>query len=144
MSWIEYHKISENLASQAQAALNEGRRQDALALFARAARAEDQAITDLNPSKIRTLGVSVVSVASLYYKAAEFKLANDAAVRWLSSDLLPGFAKEQLRGLCQAIQAEQTRAPSDAPSTQDHLPAAVRESGPVSSYNRSASVLPDD
>lgn len=144
MSWIEHHKISENLASQAQAALDEGRRQDALALFARAARAEDRAITDLSPSKIRTLGVSAVSVASLYYKAAEFKLANDAAVRWLNSDLLPGFAKEQLRSLCQTIQAEQTRARTDVPSTQDQLPAAVRESGPDSSYKGSTSILQDD
>ena len=144
MSWIEHHKISESLASQAQAALDEGRRQDALALFARAARAEDRAITDLSPSKIRTLGVSAVSAASLYYKAAEFELANDAAVRWLNSDLLPGFAKEQLRSLCQAIQAEQTRARTDAPSTPDQLPAAVREGGPASSYKGSASILQDD
>ena len=35
MSWIEHHKISESLASQAQAALDEGRRQDALTLFVR-------------------------------------------------------------------------------------------------------------
>ena len=79
MSWIEHHKTSESLASQAQVALDEGRRQDALTLFARAAREEDRAITDLSPSKIRTLGVSAVSTASLYYKAAEFELANNAA-----------------------------------------------------------------
>ena len=144
MSWIEHHKISESLASQAQAALDEGRRQDALTLFVRAARAEDRAITDLNPSKVRTLGVSAVSAASLYYKAAEFELANSAATQWLNSDLVPGFAKEQLRSLCQAIQAEQTRARTDAPSAQDQLPAAVREGGPDSSYKGSASNLQDD
>ena len=119
MSWIEHHKTSESLGSQAQAALDEGRRQDALALFARAAHAEDRAIMDLSPSKVRTLGVSAVSAASLYYKAAEFELANNAATQWLNSDLVPGFAKEQLRILCQAIQAEQTRARTDAPSAQD-------------------------
>lgn len=144
MSWIEHHKISESLASQAQAALDEGRRDDALALFARAARAEDQAIKNLSTSKKRTLAVSAVSAVSLYYKAAEFELANDTAVRWLNSDLLPRFAKEQLRRLCQAIRAEKTRAHTRTPSVPDQPPAEVREAKPYSAYESSPSILRDD
>ena len=58
MSWIEHHKVSENLASQAQAALNERRREEAQKLYAQAARAEDKALAELDKSKARTLGIN--------------------------------------------------------------------------------------
>ena len=82
MSWIEHHENSERLASQAQVAAREGRRDDALALYARAADAEDRAIADLDPSKTRTLGISAVSAASLHYKANRLDRAMAVAVRW--------------------------------------------------------------
>ena len=109
MSWLEHHEISERLASQAQAALREGQRERALALYARAADAEDQALAELDTSKTRTLGISVVSAASLHYKAASFARAEEVAVRWLGVDSLPPFAKEQLRILLQSIWNEQVR-----------------------------------
>ena len=75
MSWIEHHKVSEDLASQAQTALRNGRQQEAQALYDRAAHAKDQALADLDLSKTRILGISAVSTVSLYRKAAEFKLS---------------------------------------------------------------------
>ena len=103
MSWIKQHEISENLASQAQAALNEGRRQEALDLYTRAAHAEEKALEDLDKSKSRTLGISAVSTVSLYYKAAEFGQAREVALRWLKFKSLPAFAEEQLQSLLRVL-----------------------------------------
>ena len=113
MSWIEHHKVSEDLASQAQTALSDGREEDALALYARAALAEDKALADLDTSKTRTLGISAVSAASLYYKAAEFESAEEVAVLWLKFDSLPAFVKNQLRSLLQAIYSRRIRTPTE-------------------------------
>lgn len=106
MSWIEHHEVSERLASEAQAALREGRKQDALELYARAADAEMSALGSLDVSKTRTLGISAVSAASLHYKARQFAKAEEVAVRWLDDGATPGFAKNQLRSLLQAIREE--------------------------------------
>ncbi len=114
MSWIEHHEVSERLASQAEAARLEGRREEALDLYARAAEAEEKALADLNSSKTRTAGISAVSAVSLYYKAARFASAETLAIRWLGFDSLPAFAKEQLRNLLQAIWSEQVRDSANA------------------------------
>ena len=109
MSWIEHHERSERLASQAEVAAREGRRDEAQALYARAADAEENAIADLDPSKARTLGVSAVSAASLHYKANRLARAESVAARWLGSEALPAFAKDQLRLLLPSIWSEQVR-----------------------------------
>ena len=103
MSWIEHHERSERLASQAEIAARKGRRDEAQALYARAADAEENAIADLDPSKARTLGISAVSAASLHYKANRLARAESVAVRWLGFEALPAFAKDQLRLLLQSI-----------------------------------------
>lgn len=108
MSWIEHHQASEQLASEAQAALREDRQAAALALYARAADAEHKALTDLDASKARTSGITAVSTASLYYKAAKLERAESVAGHWVGVDYLPSFAKEQLRGLLQSIWVERT------------------------------------
>ncbi len=103
MSWIEHHEVSERLASDAQAALREGRKQEAFDLYARAADAEVSALADLDASKTRTLGISVVSAVSLHYKAKQFAQAEEVAVRWLDHAATPAFARNQLRSLLQSI-----------------------------------------
>ena len=109
MSWIEHHENSERLASQAQVAAQEGRRDEARALYARAADAEENAISTLDPSKVRTLGISAVSAVSLHYKANQLTHAEAAAIRWLGIDALPAFARDQLRFLLQSVWSEQVR-----------------------------------
>ena len=109
MSWIEHHERSERLASQAEIAAREGRRDEAQALYARAADAEENAIADLDPLKARTLGVSAVSAVSLHYKANRLARAESVAAQWLGSEALPAFAKDQLRLLLPAIWSEQVR-----------------------------------
>ena len=126
MSWIEYHTVSERLASEAQSALREGRQQEALDLYARAANAEELAVADLDTAKVRTLGVSSVSAVSLYYKAAKFDRAEEVAARWLGFDALPAFAREQLRNLLQSIWSEQTRNNADVQFAQGQVLVSVQ------------------
>ena len=115
MSWLKHHEVSERLASDAQAALREGRKQDAMELYARAADAEVSALEYLDVSKTRTLGISAVSAASLHYKARQFAKAEEVAVRWLDHIATPGFAKNQLRSLLQAIREEMPDASVPSP-----------------------------
>ena len=109
MSWTEHHENSERFASQAQVAVREGRRDEAQALYARAADAEENAIADLDRSKARTLGISAVSAVSLHYKANRLACAEAVATRWLGFDGLSAFTKNQLRLLLQSIRSERVR-----------------------------------
>ena len=107
MSWIKHHENSERLASQAQIAAQEGRRDEAQALYAHAADAEETAIAELDKSKVRTLGISAVSAVSLHYKANRLARADAVAIRCLGFDGLPAFARDQLRLLLQSIWSDQ-------------------------------------
>ena len=89
--------------------MRDGQGQKARELYARAADAEQRAVADLDAAKTRTFGISSVSTVSLYYKATMFERAEEIACRWLPTELLPDFAKEQLRNLLQSIWSEQTR-----------------------------------
>lgn len=103
MSWIGHHRVSERLASEAQAELRAGHDERARTLYRRAADAELCAIRHLEHAKTRTLGISWVSVASLYYKAGMHDRAGELAWSGLNLYLLPEFAKQQLRNLLQSI-----------------------------------------
>ena len=109
MSWLEYHRQSERLASQAQLAHGEGNQQEAINLYVRAADAEIAALAALDESKTRTLGISAVSAASLYFKATSYKQAEQVAFQWLGYASLPAFAADQLRNLLQSIWSEKVR-----------------------------------
>lgn len=109
MSWLDHHRESERLASQAQAALGEGNHREAMNLYVRAADAENAALTALDSSKARTVGISAVSAASLYFKASAYKRAEQVAFQWLGYAALPTFAVDQLRNLLQSIWNEQIR-----------------------------------
>lgn len=115
MSWLEHHKISETRAESAQSALNDGRRQDALRLYAEAARAEEAALDALDPSKARTLGVTAVSAVALYCKGGDYTQATALALKWLAHDGLPPFAQQQLRVALRTVSREAGWAgPTDA------------------------------
>jgi hypothetical protein len=74
------------------------------ALFARAARAEEEALHQLDVAeKPRTYGITAVSAVALWYKAQELSLAEHLAHRILAIPAIPAFAAEQLRELLQAV-----------------------------------------
>ena len=107
MSWKQHHEESEGFASQADVALRQNEFEAARRLYARAAACEERALADLDKSKKRTLGISVVSAAALHYKSKDFSRAQTVACQWLAkSDALPGFAVRQLRSLVESVRVE--------------------------------------
>lgn len=110
MTWLEHHQQSEKFASSADVARFKGEGELATHLYAKAAEAEVRAFDALEPSKLRTLGITAVSAVALYYKATHFVTAEETADRFLRLDNLPDFARRQLRDLLHAVWAEQRGA----------------------------------
>ena len=113
MTWSHWHAESERLASHAEVEL---RRKDVSAaknLYMKAAEAESQALLELVPNKPRTLGITAVSAASLWFKARAFKKASQLCYLMLSRADLPDFAVDQLKGLVQAIWIEESKSDAE-------------------------------
>ncbi len=103
MSWATHHSQSEKFASQAEAALKKGDRARAIELYRLSAEEEERALNELDHSKTRTLGITIISASSLWFKAKEFKQAEQIAYHWLASNLLPDFASAKLQELLQTV-----------------------------------------
>lgn len=101
MSWKEHHSKSEELATKAQLALKSGESVEAVEYYCRAAEEETIALESLDTSKVRTLGITVVSAASLWFKARQYQQVEKLVYKWLASELLPGFARSELQELLQ-------------------------------------------
>lgn len=106
MSWLEHHSQSEEYASLAEVAKREGEFVRSRELYRLAAECEARALENLDVTKTRTLGITVVSAVALWFKAEEFGMAERLAYRWLATDFLPPFAVQELRELLQAIWRE--------------------------------------
>ncbi len=63
MTWLEQHRESERFAADAEMAERRGSREEARRLYSQAAQAEERALDQLDPSKLRTYGISAVSAA---------------------------------------------------------------------------------
>ena len=109
MTWSESHQRSEALASDAFLALRSGQAQVAETLYAKAAQAEEDALHQVEQSKRRTLGITAVSAVSLWFKAREFRRAEQLAFSILGLDEFPEFASNDLRLLVQAIWTESSK-----------------------------------
>jgi hypothetical protein len=105
MSWSDAHRVSEELANEAHVALRAGSSQHALALFLKAAEAEEKALSLVSPiDKPRTFGITAVSTVALWYKGGELSRAESSAYKVLSnSDVVEPFVIDQLRTLLQTI-----------------------------------------
>jgi hypothetical protein len=112
MSWLVHHTQSEGYASQADELCRRHEIGRVAELYRLAAKAEMNALENLDLSKTRTVGVTAVSAASLYFKAQEFLQAKKVAHKWLATDLLPPFAVEELEDLLQVIRYEESRIKS--------------------------------
>lgn len=109
MSWSQWHFKSEQLASEAELARRRNETTLAESLYLQAAEAEHQALVALEPSKSRTLGITAVSTASLWFKGKAFEKAEQICYLMLSRPDLPEFATTQLRNLVQAIWTEHSK-----------------------------------
>jgi len=126
VTWLQHHTTSEQLAADAEVATRGGDVSRARDLYTRAAEAEERALADIEPGKSRTIGISAVSVVSLYYKAAQTQAAERLAYRWLAAEGLPNFAVEQLRGLLQSIWSEQVRERSNVEFAPGQVIVSIR------------------
>lgn len=112
MSWLINHTQSEEYARQAEILYRQREIVPAVEFYRLAANAEEEALNSLDCHKTRTIGITVVSSASLYYKAQEFALAKRIAHKWLATDFLPPFAIEELEELLQVIHYDESRQKS--------------------------------
>lgn len=96
MSWTMHHSKSEKYASQAEIATKNGDKDMALALFRLAAEEEALALSALDLKKTRTIGITTVSAASLWFKAGEYRQVERISCQWLATEYLPDFAISQL------------------------------------------------
>jgi hypothetical protein len=109
MTWSQWHNQSERLASEAEVAMRKNETSVAHGLYLQAAEAENQALIALDPLKTRTLGITAVSAASLWFKGKAFQKAEQLCYLMLSRADLPEFATDQLRNLVQAIWTEHSK-----------------------------------
>lgn len=120
-SWLTYHRTSEAVAAEAHDYLREGDRIRAQDAFRRAAEAEAAALELLDQSKPRTLGITAVSVVSLWYKARDFERALHVAHRYLAMPDLIESARIQLDDLILAAYSERDKSRLSG----DFLPGSV-------------------
>lgn len=112
MTWAEHHGRSERLASEAEMAQRAGDVAGAMIRFREAAEAEEQALAVLPVEKARTLGITAVSAASLWFVARDYARSQQVAYEWLAKGALPAFAVAQMRDLLQTVWGEEMRANS--------------------------------
>ena len=117
MSWLKHHRLSEELASNAEVAARRGEHTRAKQLYVKAAQSEELALKDVEPAKSRTYGITAVSAVALHYKAAQWKQARNLANRCLNSGRLPDFATRQIEELLNSMKEKQAAIDRKRPNT---------------------------
>ena len=126
MTWADFHKQSEELASRAMLARQAGKFDEAVALYAQAAASEEQALHEVDTAKVRTRGITAVSAVSLWFKAHEYRRAEQLAFSVMSSGDLPEFAYSDLRTLVQAIWTEGSKRQANVSFLPGQVVVSVR------------------
>ena len=108
MSWLDFHRQSERLASEAEIAFRQQDTAQARKLYFMAAQAEAEALLEVDLEKTRTYGITAVSAVSLYFKAFDWEMARTLAHRCLGAERLPAFAYLQLDDLLDSIKIKQS------------------------------------
>ena len=106
MTWMEHHRVSEERFSDAEDLEKAGNIEGARRAYLAAAEAEERALTDLDPSKKRTRGISVVSVAALRDRAGQPEAAENWIHQHLAASDLTEHAKMRLKEHLQVIWSE--------------------------------------
>lgn len=108
MTWLKYHSKSEEYANQAEVAFRQGDLSLSIKYYQLAAKEEEVALSKVEPSKKRTLGITAVSAASLWFKGRNLHKAESTAYKCLGSYSLPPFAVAQLRAILKTIWGEES------------------------------------
>lgn len=125
MTWISKHQESERFASEAEVAKRMGRTEEARRLYHAAAEAEAVALSLVQPDKERTLGVTAISAASLFFKADNLEAAERLAFSALANEKMPKFARSQLQNIVQTIWNEKAFKTSGVEFVRGELVVSV-------------------
>ncbi len=112
MTWATYHGKSIDYVNRAEKAIKRNDTDSASKFYRMAALAEGIALHKLELTKKRTLGITAVSAASLWYKAHDLRKAQKLSYQALALSGLPDFARQQLQKLLQTIWSEESRMKS--------------------------------
>ncbi|MFT3671770.1 hypothetical protein [Aestuariivirga sp.] len=126
MTWAANHGESQRWADMAHVNLRRGDAKAAEECFKMAAQFELDAYNALSPEKIRTLGITAVSVVSLFYKANELAEAENYAHRFCADLRLPEFANEELKSLLYLIWQKQEQVKSSVTFAPGNILVSVR------------------
>ncbi len=126
MDWLTHHKKSEALAAQAHEHKRHGESALAEAAFRQAAEAEQAALSFLDASKPRTLGITAVSAVSLWYKGKAFDRASALAHQYLALPAIAGSAREQLDDILLTLYTERDKQRMSGQFLPGSVTVAVR------------------
>jgi hypothetical protein len=126
MTWADLHKASEIAAIEAEQSFRKGNASGAAELYAKAAVLEEDALAAVDRTKIRTRGITAVSVVSLWYKAAVYDRAEQLAHASLADPSTPPFARGDLRNLIQAIWTESAKRAANVNFLAGHVFVSVK------------------
>ncbi len=126
MSWTEYHAQAEHYANLAEEAILSRNVDRATEFYCLAAAQETLALSDIDPEKTRTIGITAVSAAALWFKGRNLSQAQNAALRGLVIPNLPPFAQNELKELLQTVWSEEIRAKSGIEFTSGEVLVSVK------------------
>lgn len=126
MDWLVKHRQSEALAAQAHDYVRRGLAAQAEDAFKQAADAEEAALSLLDESKPRTLGITAVSAVSLWFKGREFERASLLAHRFLALPAITGSARAQLDDLLLTLYTERDKQRMSGQFLPGSVTVAVR------------------
>ena len=109
MSWMDHHRRSELLVSEAERLARTGQVSDSQLRYALAAEAEEEALAHLDSSKKRTRAIGSVSIAALRFRAGQYGVAEKFIYQTLARDEIPPYYDRRLRELLEMIWSEKTQ-----------------------------------
>ena len=113
MTWLEYHTASSRAAAEGEVAARESASERALTLYCQAAEAEEKALSELDPAKRRTFGITAVSAVALWCKGGNLDRAEQLADQLEGRDL-PPFATRQIKEILEASAGDRQRQAATA------------------------------
>ena len=126
MSWAAFHAQSEHYANLAEEAILRGAFDQAVEFYCLAGEQETLALGDVDPEKLRTIGITTVSATALWFKGRNLSQAQNVAFKGLATSNLPPFAQNELKELLQKVWSEEVRAKSGIEFTAGEVLVSVK------------------
>jgi len=96
------HSRAESFAAEAESFLSLGRTDEAVSLYAKAARYEVEALREINPEKRRTFSALSLSAVALLYKARQYQDVENIGYSCLAQHAIESYARTEIREIIDA------------------------------------------